>query len=60
MQSVKSKIFPYAAIIGSKEYFSVKLKTGEVIKIINKDGVLSGEILELITLTKVLGIKYVF
>ena len=59
MQSLKSKFFPHAAVIGSKEYFSVKLKNGEVINIINKHGILSGAIRELITLTKVLGIKYV-
>ena len=59
IQSLKSKFFPHAAVIGSKEYFSVKLKNGEVINIINKHGILSGAIRELITLTKVLGIKYV-
>lgn len=59
MQFSKSKFFPHAAVIGSKEYFSVKLKNGEVINIINKHGILSGAIHELITLTKVLGIKYV-
>ena len=58
MQSLKSKYFPLAALLGSKEFFSVKLKNGKLVNIINKQGVLSGATYELIKLTKVLKIKY--
>lgn len=59
MENLKSKLFPYAAILGSKEYLSAKLTNGKTVNICNKSVLLSGEIYAMIGLTKVLGIKYV-
>ena len=59
MESLRSKMFPYAAVLGSREYFSAKLKNGAIVNIFNMHGILSGATCELIKLTKVLGVKYV-
>lgn len=57
-QFLQSKLFPYAAIMGSKEYLSAKLVDGKTVKISNQSIFLSGDNTALIKLTKTLGIKY--
>ena len=59
MEHLKSKLFPYAAILGSKEYLSAKLTNGTTVNIGNKPIFLSGETYAMIKLTKVMGIKYI-
>ena len=58
-QFLQSKCFPYAAVIGSKEYLSAILVDGKTVKISNQAIFLFGDHTALIKLTKILGIKYI-
>ena len=58
-QFLQSNLFPYAAMIGAKEYLSAKLVDGKTVKISNQSIFLSGDCMALIKLIKTIGIKYV-
>ncbi len=55
--SLKSKLFPYAAVLGSNNYMLIRLVNGKTIKISDFSVFLLGDTFALLQFTKALGIK---